>query len=108
MLAADEGLAKAEAEGDWLAHELRLNLKRVLKRLDLTAKSLFALVEPESCFAGSLFELVIAVGPHLHAERLGDAGLRIALSSLSAKGLEMSNGPDAARGAVPRRAQAGR
>ena len=40
--------------------EVVLHMKRVLKRLDLTAKSFFALVEPGSCFAGSLLELALA------------------------------------------------
>ena len=35
-------------------------MKRTLKRLDLTAQSFIALVEPGSCFAGSLFELALA------------------------------------------------
>ncbi len=46
--------------GDWLVREITLYLKRVLKRLDVTSRSLIALVEPGSCFAGSLFEVVLA------------------------------------------------
>ncbi len=45
---------------DWLVREIRLYWKRVLKRIDLTSRSLFALVEPGSCFAGFLAELVFA------------------------------------------------
>ena len=45
---------------DWFVHEVRLLWKRVLKRLDLTARSLFALVEPDSCFAGFLAEILLA------------------------------------------------
>ena len=45
---------------DWLVREIRLLLKRVLKRLDVTARSMIALVEPGSCFAGTLAELVFA------------------------------------------------
>lgn len=44
----------------WLAREIRLLWKRVLKRVDLTSRSLVALVEPGSCFAGTLAELVFA------------------------------------------------
>ena len=40
--------------------EIRLYLKRVLKRLDMTSRSLIALIEPGSCFAGTLAELVFA------------------------------------------------
>src|SRR3712207_7932006 len=44
----------------WLVREIILYMARVLRRLDLTAKSFFALVEPGSCFAGNLLELVLA------------------------------------------------
>jgi benzoyl-CoA-dihydrodiol lyase len=44
----------------WLVREVTLHLKRTLKRLELSARSLIALVEPGSCFAGSLLELVLA------------------------------------------------
>jgi benzoyl-CoA-dihydrodiol lyase len=44
----------------WLAREIRLKWKRVLKRIDLTARSLVTLVEPGSCFAGTLAEIVFA------------------------------------------------
>ena len=45
---------------DWLAKEILLYLKRTLKRLDVTSRSLIALIEPGSCFAGSLLELALA------------------------------------------------
>src|SRR6202034_1749364 len=38
----------------WLAHEIRHLWKRVLKRVDLTSRSLVTLIEPGSCFAGTL------------------------------------------------------
>ena len=44
----------------WLAREIRALWKRVLKRVDLTSRSLVALIEPGSCFAGTLAELVFA------------------------------------------------
>jgi len=44
----------------WLVREIRLYLKRTLKRLDVTSRSLFALIEPGSCFAGTLLELALA------------------------------------------------
>ncbi len=46
--------------GDWLVNEITLYLKRTLKRLDVTSRSLIALIEPGSCFAGSLLELALA------------------------------------------------
>ncbi|TQM38391.1 2,3-epoxybenzoyl-CoA dihydrolase [Pseudonocardia cypriaca] len=45
---------------DWLVNEIRHYFKRVLKRLDVTSRSLVALIEPGSCFAGALLELALA------------------------------------------------
>ena len=45
---------------DWLIREIRLYLKRTLKRLDVSSRSLFALIEPGSCFCGTLLELALA------------------------------------------------
>jgi benzoyl-CoA-dihydrodiol lyase len=58
MLAYDAFL---EAHQDhWLMREIRHFLKRVFKRLDVTSRSIVALIEPGSCFAGTLAELVFA------------------------------------------------
>ena len=45
---------------NWLAREITLYLKRTLKRLDVSSRSLVTLVEPGSCFAGTLLELALA------------------------------------------------
>ncbi|MGA9607895.1 MAG: 2,3-epoxybenzoyl-CoA dihydrolase [Rouxiella badensis] len=45
---------------DWRANEIVHYLKRTLKRLDVTSRSMLALIEPGSCFAGSLLELALA------------------------------------------------
>jgi benzoyl-CoA-dihydrodiol lyase len=58
VLDHDDFLAKTN--DDWLMREVRHYLKRVFKRIDVTAKTFFALVEPGSCFAGTLAELVFA------------------------------------------------
>jgi benzoyl-CoA-dihydrodiol lyase len=47
-------------KGHWLAREVLHYWKRTLKRVDLTSRSLVALIEPGSCFAGTLAELVFA------------------------------------------------
>jgi benzoyl-CoA-dihydrodiol lyase len=47
-------------QGDWFLREVRLYLKRVLKRIDVSSRSVFALIEPGSCFAGTLLELALA------------------------------------------------
>ena len=44
----------------WLSREITLYLKRTLKRLDVSSRSLVALVEQGSCFAGTLLELALA------------------------------------------------
>ncbi|HXT79928.1 MAG TPA: 2,3-epoxybenzoyl-CoA dihydrolase [Acetobacteraceae bacterium] len=58
VLAADNLLA--DHADDWLVREVTLLLKRVLKRVDMTARSLVTLIEPGSCFAGTLAELAFA------------------------------------------------
>jgi benzoyl-CoA-dihydrodiol lyase len=50
-----------ENRKNWLANEILLYWKRVLKRIDMTSRSLVALVEPGSCFAGVLAEILFAV-----------------------------------------------
>jgi benzoyl-CoA-dihydrodiol lyase len=52
----------------WLANEILLLWKRVLKRVDLTSRSLAAFIEPGSCFAGPLAELAFAADRSYMAE----------------------------------------
>jgi benzoyl-CoA-dihydrodiol lyase len=59
-LVASYDAALAEHAGDWLVNETRHYLKRTLKRFDVTSRSLIALIEPGSCFAGPLLELALA------------------------------------------------
>ena len=47
-------------QNDWLMREIILYWKRTLKRVDMTSRSLFTLVEPGSCFTGILAELIFA------------------------------------------------
>src|SRR5262249_57980933 len=58
----------------WLVREIRLKWRRVLKRIDLTSRSLVALVTPGSCFAGPIAEMVLAADRsyRLAGERDGD------------------------------------
>ncbi len=50
----------AQRDSDWFINEVVLLWKRVLKRLDVTSRSLIASIEPGSCFGGLLFELALA------------------------------------------------
>lgn len=76
----------------WLVREILSNMARVLRRLDLTAKSFFAIVQPGSCFAGNLLELLLASDRSymLKDSETGDASL--AVSELNAGAFPMSNG----------------
>jgi len=90
VLAIDKTL---EANKDqWLVREILLYMARVLRRLDLTAKSFFAIVEPGSCFAGNLLELLLA-SDRSYMLNNPDAGeTSIQVSTLNAGALPMSNG----------------
>jgi benzoyl-CoA-dihydrodiol lyase len=94
VLAADALLETYQA--DWLVREIRHYLKRTLKRLDLTSRSLIALIERGSCFAGTLAELTFAADRSVMfaGQRGGDnrppAGLH--LSPLNFGAYPMSNG----------------
>jgi benzoyl-CoA-dihydrodiol lyase len=57
---AFERLIAEHSRDDWLVNEIRHYFKRVLGRLDVTSRSLVALIEPGSCFAGALLELALA------------------------------------------------
>jgi benzoyl-CoA-dihydrodiol lyase len=73
--------ALLEHEADWLVREIRLYLKRTLKRLDVSSRSIFALIEPGSCFTGTLLELALAADRvfMLDGAREGDGRLAAAI-----------------------------
>jgi benzoyl-CoA-dihydrodiol lyase len=75
----------------WLVREIILQMARVLRRLDLTAKSFFAIIEPGSCFAGNLLELVLA-SDRSYMLNNPDEKIEIARSELNHGALSMSNG----------------
>ena len=94
VMAADSLLEQYRA--DWLVREIRLYLKRVFKRVDMMARSLIALIEPGSCFAGSLAELVFAadrsvmLSGTVAGDNRGPATLH--LSALNFSAYPMGNG----------------
>jgi benzoyl-CoA-dihydrodiol lyase len=57
---AHEKLVADNSASDWLAREIQLYWKRIFKRIDLTSRSLVALIENGSCFAGFLAEVLFA------------------------------------------------
>jgi benzoyl-CoA-dihydrodiol lyase len=81
--------------GHWLAREIILYLKRTLKRLDVTSRSLIALIEPGSCFAGSLLELALAADRSYMLDGTFDDEAEpavITLTSMNLGALSMGNG----------------
>jgi benzoyl-CoA-dihydrodiol lyase len=88
VLAADRALW--DNRQDWFASEVIQHMKRVLKRLELTARSFIAVVDRGSCFAGSLFELSLAADRSYMLA--AEDGPRVALSELNRGALPMSNG----------------
>ena len=68
----------------WFVREVLGMLRRTFARLDVSSRSLFALVEPGSCFAGTLLELALAADRiyMLHAPDEPDAP-RVALSAMN-------------------------
>ena len=83
-------------KGNWLVREIANNWKRVLKRIDVTSRSLVTLIEPGSCFAGTLAEIPFAsdrtfmFDGKLTGDNRPEATL--ALSSLNFGRYPMSNG----------------
>jgi benzoyl-CoA-dihydrodiol lyase len=84
------------AQGDWLANEILSFWKRVLKRIDVTSRSLVAQIEHGSCFAGTLAEIAFAVDRSFMfaGQRKGDnrPAPGVMLSDLNFGRFPMSNG----------------
>ncbi|MEP6818245.1 MAG: 2,3-epoxybenzoyl-CoA dihydrolase [bacterium] len=89
VLAVDKALTTNKDH--WLVREILLYMARVLRRLDLTAKSFFAIVEPGSCFAGNLLELLLA-SDRSYMLNNNDERVEITVDELNAGALPMSNG----------------
>ncbi len=89
VLKVDETLSAHKDH--WLVREIVLHMARVLRRLDLTAKSFFALIEPGSCFAGNLLELALSAD-RTYMLNDPDQKIELATSELNEGALPMSNG----------------
>jgi benzoyl-CoA-dihydrodiol lyase len=89
VLAVDRSLARHRDH--WLVREILLLQKRVLKRIDVTARTFYAMIVPGSAFAGSLFELALAADrSYMLADE--DRANVIALSPLNGGALPTSSG----------------
>jgi benzoyl-CoA-dihydrodiol lyase len=86
----------ASNPGDWLVREIRLYLKRTLKRLEVSSRSIFALIEPGSCFCGTLLELALASDRTymLRGLREGDESLpaSVSVTAMNFGAMPMCNG----------------
>jgi benzoyl-CoA-dihydrodiol lyase len=90
VLEHDRFLA-AHADQDGFLFEVRAAWKRALKRLDLTARSAFALIEPGSCWAGTLFEIALAAD-RIYMLDDPDKPVALALTSMNRGPYPMANG----------------
>jgi benzoyl-CoA-dihydrodiol lyase len=94
VLAHDAFLESSKTH--WLAREILHYWKRVLKRIDMTSRSLVALLEPGSCFAGTLAEIVLACDRSFMLDGVvkGDnrPAAAVTLSELNFGAYPMSNG----------------
>ena len=89
VLAVDTALAAGSSH--WLVREIIHLIKRTLKRMDLTSRSFFALIEPGSCFAGTLLELALAADRSYMLDD-PEQPASIAMSAMNGGPLTMSNG----------------
>jgi benzoyl-CoA-dihydrodiol lyase len=93
LLDAERNLLAAANEGHWFAKEVLAKMRRVLKRLDVTSRTFLGLVEPTSCFVGSLAELLfLSDRSYVLDDNESDKPAAIILSAMSAGPLPMGNG----------------
>ena len=89
VLAVDAALIAHQDH--WFVREIINFIRRTLKRMDLTSRSFFALIQPGSCFAGTLFELALASDRSYMLDDPEQTNT-ISLSAMNAGPLTMSNG----------------
>jgi benzoyl-CoA-dihydrodiol lyase len=89
VFATDEFLLAHQ--DNWFVREVLGMLRRTFARIDVTSRSLFAIVEPNSCFAGSLFELALAADRVYMRDAQEGEPAAIALSEINFGALPMIN-----------------
>ena len=94
-VAAYDALLQTHVD-DWLVREITLFLKRSFKRLDVSSRSIIALIEPGSCFSGTLLELALAADrSYMLDGTLEDTNLApatVRMTSMNFGPLPMGNG----------------
>ena len=78
-------------QDNWFVRETLGMLRRTLSRIDVSSRSLYALIEPGSCFAGTLLEIALAAD-RSYMRDAADAENRIGLSAMNFGPLPMANG----------------
>jgi benzoyl-CoA-dihydrodiol lyase len=78
-------------QDNWFVREVLGMLRRTFARIDVTSRSLFAIIEPGSCFAGSLCELALAADRVYMRDVQEGEGATVALSKLNFGALPMTN-----------------
>jgi benzoyl-CoA-dihydrodiol lyase len=89
VLATDDFLLAHQA--NWFVREVLGMLRRTFARIDVTSRSLFAIIEPNSCFAGSLFELALAADRVYMQEAQEGEPATVALSEINFGALPMTS-----------------
>jgi benzoyl-CoA-dihydrodiol lyase len=97
LLDAEAAVLEQARAGDWFANEVLQHMKRVLKRVDMTSKTLLALVEPGSCYAGSFAELLFTADRSYLLDAPGEGRFKdreseVTLSPMNDGPLPMGNG----------------
>jgi len=78
-------------QDNWFVREVLGMLRRTFARIDVTSRSLFAIIEPNSCFVGSLFELALAADRVYMRDAQEGEPAAIALSKINFGALPMTN-----------------
>ena len=89
VIATDEFLLTNQ--NNWFVREVLGMMRRTFARIDVTSRSLFAIIEPNSCFAGSLFELALAADRVYMQDAQEGGAATIALSTINFGALPMTN-----------------
>jgi benzoyl-CoA-dihydrodiol lyase len=90
VLAIDEFLLKNQ--DSWFVREVLGMMRRTFARIDVTSRSIFAIVEPDSCFAGTLLELALAADRiYMRDTQEAEATAALVLSEMNFGPLPMVN-----------------
>src|SRR5437879_5752060 len=89
VLANDEFILKNQ--DNWFVREVLGMMRRTFARIDVTSRSIFAIVEPKSCFAGTLLELALAADRVYMRDTQESEGAALVLSKMNFGPLPMVN-----------------